>query len=188
MLPDMHNHTTRKHERWDDEFMWDEDAPDWFDEVRREWITRHASNFPIQKRRAQLLNRRILDRSRRQAGARPNPHVDNAIPHVLARRASTVEGYIEAFAIATAVLTAPLGWLAGIALYRWILHYIPLRLRSYPLPALLWAAVGLGALTLGLYEPGTSLATAPIAPWFMAQSRRRFGRRCLRDPQRVVSR
>lgn len=149
--------------------MLNEIPPNRFDELRREWITRHAGVFTIQKRRAEVLNRRIRDHHRKQAGARPDPHDDNVIKPLPARRAQTFESYTEAVIVGVAALLAPIGWPAGIALYQQILRYIPQRLRSYPVPALLWAGVGLGILTVCLYEPGTGLGTALLAPWLIAQ-------------------
>lgn len=143
--------------------------PDRFDELRREWIARHASVFTIQKRRAEVLNRRIRDRHRKLAGARPSPYDDNVIKPLPARRTDTIEGYVEAAVVVAAALLAPIGWPAGIALYQRIVGFIPYRLRSYPVPALLWAGVVLGALTLCLYQPGTGLATALLTPWLVAQ-------------------
>jgi hypothetical protein len=149
--------------------MLSEIPPDRFDEIRREWIARHAGIFTIQKRRAEILNRRIRDRHRKLTGARPDPYNDNVIKPLPTRRADTIEGYVEAAIVVVAVLLAPIGWPAGIALYRRILGFIPRRLRSYPMPALLWTSVGLGALTLCLYQRGTGLGTALFAPWLTAQ-------------------
>jgi hypothetical protein len=146
-----------------------EAPPDRFDDVRREWIARHASVFPIQKRRAEILNRRIRDRHRKLAGARPSPYNDNVIKPLVMRKAETTEGYIEAVAVSVAALLAPIGWPAGIALYQRILGLIPTRLRSYPVLALLWAAVAVGALTLCIYQPDTGLASALLVPWLIAQ-------------------
>jgi hypothetical protein len=146
-----------------------ETAPDQFDDVRREWIARHASVFPIQKRRAEVLNRRIRDRSRKLAGARPSPYNDNVIKPLVLRKAETSEGYIEAVAVSVAALLAPIGWPAGILLYQRVLALIPARLRSYPVLALLWAGVGVGALTLCVYQPGSGLTGALFVPWLIAQ-------------------
>jgi hypothetical protein len=149
--------------------MLGEMSTDRFDEVRREWIARHAGPFPIQKRRAEILNRRIRDRNRKRAGARPSPYNDNVIKPLPLRQAQTVEGYIEAVVVSVAALLAPIGWAAGIALYQQIVGRIPNRLRSYPVLALLWAGVGVGLLTLCLYQHGTGLDTALMMPWLIAQ-------------------
>jgi hypothetical protein len=149
--------------------MLGEISPDRFDEVRQEWIARHAGPFPIQKRRAEILNRRIRDRQRKIAGARPSPYNDNVIKPLALRQARTVEAYIEAVVVSVAALLAPIGWAAGIALYQQIVGRIPVRLRSYPVPALLWASVGVGLLTLCLYDHGTGFGTALMRPWLIAQ-------------------
>jgi hypothetical protein len=149
--------------------MLGEMPPDRFDDVRREWIARHASVFPIQKRRAEILNRRIRDRHRKQAGARPSPYNDMVIKPLVLRPAQTVEGYIEAVVVSVAALLAPIGWLAGVALYQRIVGLIPERLRSYPVLAVLWAGVGVGVLTVGLYQHGAGLGSALFMPWLIAQ-------------------
>lgn len=144
-------------------------VPDRYDELRREWIARHAGIFTIQKRRAEVLNRQIRERNRRAAGARPNPYDDNVIHPLPARPPATVEGVVELVIVAVLLVLAPLGWLLGHLLYRWILTYIPDRLRSYPIPALLWTSVGIGLLTVALYDAGEDLQTALVAPWIIAQ-------------------
>jgi hypothetical protein len=40
---------------------------------------------------------------------------------------------------------------------------------SYPVLALLWAGVGLGALTLCIYQPGSGSGSALFVPWLIAQ-------------------
>jgi hypothetical protein len=143
--------------------------PDRFDDVRREWIARHAGIFTIQKRRAEVLNRQIRDRTRRVAGARPNPHDDNVIHPLLTRRPTTAGDVLELSLVLAALVLAPVGWALGYLLYGGICRYIPNRLRSYPIPALLWTSVGIGVLTALLYQPGDGLGTALAAPWLIAQ-------------------
>jgi hypothetical protein len=149
--------------------MFGETPPDRFDNVRQAWIGRHAGPFPIQKRRAEVLNRRIRDRHREMAGAQPSPYNDNVIKPLVLRPAYSTEGYIEAVVVSVAALLVPIGWTAGIVLYQRILTLIPQRLRCYPTLALLWASAGLGALTLCLYDHGTGLDSALVTPWFFAQ-------------------
>jgi hypothetical protein len=144
-------------------------TPDRFDDIRREWIAEHAGIFTIQKRRAEVLNRQIRRRNRDVAGARPNPYDDNVIHPLTSRRAATAEGTLEPIVVAIAAVLAPIGWPLGVLLYGRIVTFIPLRLRSYPIPALLWTAAGIGALTDLVYQPGTSLTTALIAPYLIAQ-------------------
>ncbi|MCH9736845.1 MAG: hypothetical protein K0U78_20215 [Actinomycetia bacterium] len=142
---------------------------DRYDELRREWIAEHAGIFTVQIRRAELLNRRIRRRYRDLAGARPNPHDDHPSHPLLTRGAKTVEARIELTAVVALALLAPLGWAAGKFLYQRIETLIPQRLRSYPIPALLLAALILGAVTVLAYRPGDTLTSAIIAPWLMAQ-------------------
>jgi hypothetical protein len=149
--------------------MFGETPPDRFDNVRQAWIGRHAGPFPIQKRRAEVLNRRIRDRNRKMAGAQPSPYNDNVIKPLVLRPAQTAEGYIEAVVVSVAALLVPIGWAAGVVLYQRILGLIPQRLRCYPTLALLWVGVGLGALTLCLYDPGAGLGSALLTPWLIAQ-------------------
>jgi hypothetical protein len=149
--------------------MFGETPPDRFDNVRQAWIGRHAGPFPIQKRRAEVLNRRIRDRHREMAGAQPSPYNDNVIKPLVLRPAYSTEGYIEAVVVSVAALLVPIGWAVGIVLYQRILTLIPQRLRCYPTLALLWASAGLGALTLCLYDHGTGLDSALVTPWFFAQ-------------------
>lgn len=142
---------------------------DRYDELRREWIAEHAGIFTSQIRRAELLNRRIRRRYRDLAGARPNPHDDHPAHPLLARGAKTVEARIELLGVITLALLAPVGWAAGRLIYQRIEALIPDRLRSYPIPALLFAALLLGAVTILAYRPGESVVSAVAAPWLMAQ-------------------
>lgn len=142
---------------------------DRYDELRREWIADHAGIFTIQIRRAELLNRRIRRRYRDLSGARPNPHDDRVTHPLFVRGAKTTDARIELAAVITMALLAPLGWAVGRFLYHRIEALIPQRLRSYPIPALLFAALALGTITVLAYRPGDSLANAVLAPWLMAQ-------------------
>lgn len=142
---------------------------DRYDELRREWIVEHSGIFTMQVRRAELLNRRIRRRHREVAGARPNPYDDHATHPLLTRGAKTVEAKLELAIVLLAAIAAPLGWPAGRFIYKRTETLIPDRLRSYPVPALLFAAVVLGVVTVLLYDPGTDLKSAILAPWLMAQ-------------------
>ncbi|MBY0286807.1 MAG: hypothetical protein K2X52_06630 [Mycobacteriaceae bacterium] len=144
-------------------------VPDRFDDLRREWIADHAGIFTIQKRRAERLNRQIRRRNRVLAGARPNPYDDNTIHPLWARRPTTVEGWLELAIIAAAAALVPIGWPVGVLMYQRLIALIPTRLRSYPIPALLWTAVGIGTLCALLYTPDDSLSTALYAPYLLAQ-------------------
>jgi hypothetical protein len=107
--------------------------------------------------------------ARAAAGARPNPYDDNVIHPLATRRATTPEAMLELAIVLVLAVVAPIGWLAGQLLYRWILTFIPDRLRSYPIPALLWTSIAIGAITVPLYDAGDNLNTALSAPWIIAQ-------------------
>jgi hypothetical protein len=142
---------------------------DRYDDVRRAWIARYSGIFTTQQRRADLLGRRIRDRQRCTAGARPDPRNDTVIAPLLTRRPAGLADTLELALTFTALLVAPLGWALGHLLYRWTLGFIPKRLRAVPIPALLWTAVGLGTVTAVLYRPATTTASALLAPWLIAQ-------------------
>lgn len=143
--------------------------PDKFDDLRHEWIADHQSIFTMQKRRAQVLNRQIRKRNRIIAGARPNPYDDNVIHGLLFRRPTTFEDGLQLVMVGVCALLAPVGWCLGALLYRCLLAYIPNRLRAYPIPALLWTAVGIGVLTAIIYTPGESWSATLVAPYLIAQ-------------------
>lgn len=147
------------------------ETTDRYDELRREWIAEHAGIFTMQTRRAEVLNRRIRRRNRDLAGARPDPHDDNATHPLMTRPPTTVEAKVELLIVAAAALAAPLGWPVGRWLFARIETLIPTRLRSFPIVALLWSATVLGLLTTLLYSvrDSSSLGSAVLAPWIMAQ-------------------
>jgi hypothetical protein len=146
---------------------------DRYDDLRREWIAAYAGISTMQNRRAELLNRRIRRRNRDLAGARPDPYDDHATNPLLVRAAKTPEAVIELVLVVFVAIAAPIGWPVAKAVYTRIEELIPDRLRSYPIPALLWAAAGLGTFTSVLYAAfgrhSTSLTTAVLAPWILAQ-------------------
>lgn len=145
--------------------------PDRHDAARRAWIARHEYTFGFQKRRAELLNRQLRDRVRALAGAAPDPHDDKVMDPILARipGTATAVGAVDVLIVSIVSLTAPLGWLAGIGIYNALVRFIPDRLRSYPIPALIWTAAFLGVCLIGLYEPGDSIGQLLIGPWILAQ-------------------
>ncbi len=144
-------------------------VPDRYDDLRREWIAEHAGFWTIQKRRAECLNRQIRRRNRMLAGARPNPHDDNAIHPLWVRKADTPEGWLECAIALGCLLSAPVGWPLGLALYRGIVRLIPDRLRAYPVLALLVIAIATGTLCVLTYTPGRSAGTTILAPYVLAQ-------------------
>jgi hypothetical protein len=145
------------------------ELPDRYDELRREWIAEYAGIWTIQKRRAERLNRQIRKRIRMTAGARPNPYDDNVTHPLWARRGTTIEVWLEHLIVLLCAVAAPIGWPLGHLLYGQLIELIPDRLRAYPIPALLWTATGIGALTALLYTPDNSLTTAFAAPYLLAQ-------------------
>lgn len=140
-----------------------------FDEERRAWIAGHAGVWMFQKRRAELLGKRLRARRRAKVGARPDPHDDQVTPPLLFRTASTSTGALES-GIATAVaVVAPIGWPLGRLASTWIAKLIPEQLQSYPIVALAWAAVISGAPLPLLYNPNPTLTSAVLVPWLLAQ-------------------
>jgi len=139
------------------------------DEQRRAWIAAHAGIFLFQKRRAELLGKRIRARDRDRIGVRPDPHDDQVTAPLAFRTASTATGALESALVAAVAIAAPLGWPLGRALYGWITWLIPDRLRAYPIPALLWTAVACGLPLPGLFDPEPNLSSAVVTPWVLAQ-------------------
>jgi len=144
-------------------------APDRFDEVRRKWIARHQHTFTFQKRRAELLARQIRDRATAKTGARVDPADDDVIHPFVVRSHKTIYGAFELAIVAAAALLAPVGWPLGRLAYKLVVQLIPEELRSYPVAALMWAAVAVGAPLPLLYGPDDSLAATLIMPWALAQ-------------------
>ncbi|MBB3753631.1 hypothetical protein FHT44_006153 [Mycolicibacterium sp. BK634] len=144
-------------------------APDRFDDVRRRWIARHQHSFLFQKRRAELLARTMRDRASERSGARVDPADDDVMHPLLLRAARTPYAGVDALIVGVVAMLAPIGWPAGRLLYGAIVGLIPVTLRSYPVAALLWAAVAVGVPVPLLYTPGPTLGTALLAPWLLAQ-------------------
>lgn len=142
---------------------------DVFDEQRRAWIAAHAGIFLFQKRRAELLGKKLRSQARARAGARPDPHDDQVTPALVFRSSSTSTGGLETVAVAICAVAAPLGWPVGRAVYSCILNLIPAKLRAYPIPALLWAGVLCGMPLPLLYDPSGNLSSALAVPWLIAQ-------------------
>lgn len=141
---------------------------DIFDDQRRAWIAAHAGIFVFQKRRAELLAKKIRARTRSHVGARPDPHDDVVALPLPMRSAGSVSGSLEAALVLSCAAIAPLGWLAGKLTYLLIVKLIPERLRAYPIPALLWGAA-LAALPLPFYDPSSSLCSELLVPWLLVQ-------------------
>ena len=86
---------------------------DRFDEMRWAWIAAHQGASTIQRRRAELLGRRIRARQRAVATAVPDPHDDSVIPPLWLRPAKSLASQLELFVVTVAVLVVPLGWVGG---------------------------------------------------------------------------
>lgn len=140
-----------------------------FDEQRRAWIAGHAGIFLFQKRRAELLGKKLRSQARARAGARPDPHDDQVTPALMFRSPSKSTGGLETVVVAVCAAAAPLGWSLGRAVYSCILRVIPEKLRAYPIPALLCAGVLCGMPLPVLYEPSGSLSSVLVVPWLIAQ-------------------
>lgn len=144
-------------------------AVDIFAEERRAWIAAHAGVLLFQKRRAELLGKRIRARDRARVGVRPDPHDDDVTPPLMFRKTSTATGGFETAIVAACAVTAPIGWPIGRLLYGWITTLIPDRLLGYPIPALLGTAVLCGIPLPLLYDPSASVWSVVVAPWLLAQ-------------------
>ena len=88
-----------------------------FDEERRAWIAARAGIWMFQKRRAELLGKRIRARSRAKVGTRPDPHDDQVSAPLVFRTSSTPTGALETGIVAAVAAAAPIGWPLGRMLY-----------------------------------------------------------------------
>jgi hypothetical protein len=145
------------------------DHGDKFDEVRRAWIAQHQGWSLIQRRRAEQLGRRVRARQRRRVAAVPDPHDDTSLPPLILRTAKSPTSQVELAAVAILALCFPLGWLAGVALKAVLVKLIPTTLRAFPIAALLWSGVALGAPILALYDPSPTFGQMVAVPWLCAQ-------------------
>lgn len=142
---------------------------DRFDEVRRRWIARHQHSFTFQKRRAEILARRIRDRATEKSGARVDPADDDVIHPLIMRPANTVYAGVDLAIVLTAAVLAPVGWPLGKAVHHAVVTLIPGQLRSYPIAAFMWATVSVGLPLPLVYTPTESLTGTVVLPWMIAQ-------------------
>ena len=84
-------------------------SEDRFDEVRRTWIAAHQGWSSIQRRRAELLGRRVRARQRAVASAVPDPHDDTVIPPLWLRTATSPASQVELLVVGLCAAVAPLG-------------------------------------------------------------------------------
>ena len=145
------------------------DHSDRFDEVRRAWIAQHQGWSLIQRRRAEQLGRRVRARQRRMVAAVPDPHDDTSLPPLILRVAKSPTSQVELFAVALLAVCVPLGWVAGAVLKGVLVRLIPSTMRAFPIPALLWSGVALGAPILALYDPSPTFGSMVLVPWLCAQ-------------------
>src|ERR1700682_5442593 len=142
---------------------------DRFDEVRRAWIAAHQGVSTIQRRRAELLGRKVRARQRAVAAAVPDPHDDTVIPPLWLRTSTSPASQAEQLVVVLATLTAPVGWLGGRLLNRVVTQLIPGTLRAYPIAALLWSGALLGLSVVGCPRRSRTLAQIGVAAWVCAQ-------------------
>jgi hypothetical protein len=143
---------------------------DRFDEVRRRWIARHQHTFIFQKRRAEILARRIRDRAAQNSGARVDPADDDVIHPLLARPVKTPYAGLDFLLVLVCSVAAPLGWIVGKTLYWAVVQLVPQLLRSYPVAAFMWGAVVVGLPLALLYQPGPTVGETLTLPWLLAQA------------------
>ena len=142
---------------------------DRFDEMRRAWIASHQGASTIQRRRAEVLGRRVRSRQRHVAAAVPDPHDDTVLPPLGLRTAHSHAAQIELIVVVATALIAPLGWSGGWLLKATITQRIPDTLRGFPIAALLWSGAFLGALIPVLYDPSPTISQAVLVPWLCVQ-------------------
>ena len=71
--------------------------------------------------------------------------------------------------VAILAVCIPLGWLAGVAIKSVLVNLIPQTLRAFPIAALLWSGVALGAPILALYDPAPTFGQMVVVPWLCVQ-------------------
>ena len=144
-------------------------SDDKFDEVRRAWIARHQGWSLIQRRRAELLGRKVHARQRAIAAAVPDPHDDTIIPPLWLRPAKSPASQVEMFVVMLVAMLAPVGWLGGRAMNTAVTHMIPTPLRAYPIATLIWSGAVFGLCIALFYDPAPTLGQIVVAPWMWAQ-------------------
>ena len=141
--------------------------------MRREWIAFRQGDWLIQRRRAEKLGRIVRKRQRIQTVAVPDPHDDTVLPPIYLRAARSRTSRGEVLLVLVVAGLVPLGWPAGVLLKSAMVSLIPGRLRAYPIAALVWSGVGLGVLTVLVYEtvydPAGSLRQVVVLPWLSMQ-------------------
>lgn len=142
---------------------------DRFNEMRRAWIAAHQGWSTIQRRRAELLGRKVRTRQRRVAAAVPDPHDDTIIPPLWLRPAKSPASQLELMFVLAAAVLAPIGWVGGRLVSQVVTRLIPGTLRAYPIATLLWAGAVLGGLIAVLYDPAPTFGQTVATPWVCVQ-------------------
>jgi hypothetical protein len=142
---------------------------DRFDEMRRTWIAAHQGFSTIQRRRAELLGRKVRARQRAIATAVPDPHDDTVIPPLWLRTTKSCASQVELLAVTVAAIVVPLGWIGGWLFQAAVTQLIPSRLRAFPIAALLWSGALLGLLIVVIYDPAPTFGQVVFAPWLCLQ-------------------
>src|SRR5271163_3234623 len=109
--------------------------PDRFEDTRREWIAFRQGDSLIQRRRAEVLGRRVRKRQRIRTVAVPDPHDDTVLPRLMFRQAKSLFSQLERSLVFIAALVAPIGWPLGVALKTAVVQQIPHALRAFPIAA-----------------------------------------------------
>jgi hypothetical protein len=142
---------------------------DRFDEMRRTWIAAHQGFSTIQRRRAELLGRKVRARQRAMATAVPDPHDDTVIPPLWLRTTKSCASQVELLAVTVAAIVVPLGWIGGWLSHAAVTQLIPSRLRAFPIAALLWSGALLGLLIVVIYDPAPTFGEVVFTPWLCLQ-------------------
>lgn len=142
---------------------------DRFDEVRRAWIAAHQGWSTIQRRRAELLGRKLRARRRAVAAAVPDPHDDTALPPLWLRSAQSPASQLECLGVVFAALLVPIGWLGGRVLYGAVARLIPATMRAFPIATFLWCGAVSGLCIAMFYHPGPALPEIVVTPWLCVQ-------------------
>lgn len=143
--------------------------PDRYDELRREWIHDHWAWSEIQRARMEKLD--IIIRRRYAARIDSGPSRRDDLPRnpLIARGHVSFIGRLEYGGFLAMMLFVPLGWLLGRGIYKLFASLAPNTLRSFPIPALLWAGL-FGPLPMWFfYHPEHGFIAKIAVPWFNSQ-------------------
>ena len=137
--------------------------------MRRTWIATHQGWSTIQRRRAEILGKKVRARQRAVAVAVPDPHDDTVIPGLWLRTTHSPAARVELTVVVLAAVVAPLGWLGGWLVKTAVKQLVPHTLRAFPIPALLWSGAGLGGPILVMYDPAPTFGQTVLTPWLCLQ-------------------